>query len=130
MELADGKASLSLRTSISTDGKGVVTDYQFSGKLDVSASAGPGSVGASADLSYGSQGGWQGDIQAQATLAAKTFAGSAQAGYTTSVNAGSSLTTSFERNLNPLQSLSESALDQLSGIDDAPKPLWSGMFTE
>ncbi len=117
MELADGKASLSLRTSISTDGKGVVTDYQFSGKLDVSASAGPGSVGASADLSYGSQGGWQGDIQAQA-------------GYTTSVNAGSSLTTSFERNLNPLQSLSESALDQLSGIDDAPKPLWSGMFTE
>lgn len=130
MELADGRASLSLRTSVSTDGKGVVTDYQFKGNLDVSASAGPASAGAGAELSYGSQSGWHSDVQANASLSAQTFAGSAKAGYTTSVNAGSNLTASFERNLNPMQSLSESALNQLSDIDDAPKPIWSGRFTE
>lgn len=130
MELADGKASLSLRTSVSTDGKGVVTDYQFKGNLDVSASAGPGSIGAGAQASYGSQTGWQSDVQANASLAAKTFAGSASTGYTTSVNGGSALTSSFERNQNPMQSLSESALGKLSEIDDAPKPIWSGKFTE
>ncbi|WP_332447560.1 tetratricopeptide repeat protein [Sphaerochaeta sp.] len=127
METLDGKASLSLHGSVSLDGNGVVSDYQFKSSATLSVDNQAGSLSLSAEAGYGSTGGFNADAGLDASVGAKNFLGSAQIGYKTSVIKEGSLTSSLHREMNPLQSMIEDVGgDEVASV----KPLWSGLFTQ